>query len=98
MKRRLVGSTLLALAAVLAVCGVLLWWNASRDADNAERTITEVGAALGAPDARTVPDVQPDYGLAQAAFGLAALVVLSGVIVLSTGPLSDGSHPGQGPA
>jgi hypothetical protein len=84
--RRGIGVALVASAAVLVALALVLWTRASDDAE-AATLADQYAEVLGAGPAE---EVEPDRTPALLAGGVAAVLFVSGVVVLATTPRDDG--------
>jgi hypothetical protein len=88
---------LFAVAVVLAVVGLVLWDKASSDAENDRVTAQFTNAILNEDGsvARVSDNIDPNRTPAIAAFVVAGLALVSGVIVVSTTPRAASPSPGS---
>jgi hypothetical protein len=95
--RRNVTVGLFAVAVVLAVAGLVLWGKASSDAENDRVTAEFTNAILNEDGSasRVSSDIEPNRTPAVAAFVVAGLALISGVIVVSTTPRVASPSPGS---
>lgn len=87
MNRKSIGAALLAAGVALGIIGMVLWARESSRVEDA-RSVNEFGDALGVDD---LDDVAADRAPALGAWGVGALLWMSGVVVLATVPPSRSS-------
>lgn len=80
MNRRWVGQLLVIAAVTLGVIGWWAWSNATKTATDEQRVERITASMLG----REANEIEPDRTLPLALFGLGALSVVCGTIVLAT--------------